>query len=128
MELPVIFRMGKTDGRGAQSPGIGKLCNENIGNIVSLLCPENIVLALVVEVCMIQGEICKGRCPFLRWRPGTFFHPFSRQGILVFTFQAMRTDPPGGLVGNSSRYSKYTSFHGYNGFPEPRCEDSWSRC
>ena len=60
VEFPVVFRMSQPYCRGTQRPWIGKPGNENIGNIVGLLGPEDIVVSSVTKVSVIQREIRKG--------------------------------------------------------------------
>ena len=59
MELPGIFRVGQTDSRGAEGPGIGELGNENIGRIICFLGPQKIMLSFMLKMCMVQGKIRK---------------------------------------------------------------------
>src|SRR5699024_1921780 len=84
VEFPVVFRMSQPDSGSAQSPGIGKLSNENIRNIVGLLRPEDIVFSFVIEISMIQREIRKGNISCYSGYKRALLLPFSGQGILIF--------------------------------------------
>ena len=84
VELPVIFRMSQPDSWCAQSPGVGKLGDENIGNIVGFLGPEDIVFSPVIKVSMIQREICKCNISCYSRYKRSLLLPFSGQGIGIF--------------------------------------------
>src|SRR5699024_5239628 len=102
VKFPVVFRMSQPYCRGTQRPWIGKPGNENIGNIVGLLGPEDIVVSSVTKVSVIQREIRKGNISSYGGHKRAFLFPFSGHGILIFAFQTVGTDLPGGFVGNGS--------------------------
>ena len=54
VQLPVILGMSQAHGRGADGPGIRKPGDEDIRDIVCLLSPQEIVIPVMVQVCVIQ--------------------------------------------------------------------------
>ena len=64
VQLPGVFRMGQADSRGAQRPGVGELCNENVRDIVCFLRPKKIMFSFMFKMCMVKRKIRESNIAF----------------------------------------------------------------